>query len=235
MYNLCIDIGIYYMQNTLIYILLLSSILFSQVEYSKEDMNSTSDTYGELVWSPTYDGYITLHYFTTQGWAGWTSIFGQLSDFQEELHSEGYEKVVIIGIGQSNMSNFNSNFCANSNIPLVLDQNPSLPIHAAYNGAHRDVIVMASDGVTELYRAAMNSTYFPLYEDDFREIIISNYPTDSIAGDLNADGIVNILDIVQLANMILSFEYSNEADLNSDDTVNILDIVQIVNIILSNE
>ena len=145
------------------------------------------------------------------------------------------EKVVIIGIGQSNMSNFNSNFCANSDLPLVLDQNASLPIHSAFNGGHRDLIVMGADGITELYRATLNSTFFPLYEDDFREVIISNYPNDSTAGDLNGDEIVNILDIVQIANMILAFEYTTDADLNSDGVVNILDIVQIINIILSNE
>ena len=55
------------MNNIFIYIMILSSILFSQIEYSKEDMNSTSDSYGELVWEPTYTGYITLHFFTTQG------------------------------------------------------------------------------------------------------------------------------------------------------------------------
>ena len=219
----------------LISFLFFSSTLFAQYEYSKEDMNPTSSSYGNMVWQPSYTGYITLHYFTTQGWAGWTNIFGQLSDFQDELHSEGYEKVVIIGVGQSAQQNFNSNFCANSDLPLVLDQSPNLPIGAAFNGGHRDLVVMDADGITELYRATLNSTYFPLYEDDFREVIISNYPNDSIAGDLNGDEIVNILDIVQLANMILAFEYTTDADLNSDGVVNILDIVQIINIILSNE
>ena len=52
-------------------------------------------------------------------------------------------------------------------------------------------------------------------------------------GDVNNDEVVNILDIVQLANMILSGEYADNADLNSDGQVNILDIVQIVNIILA--
>jgi len=216
----------------LIYLSILSTGLFSQYEYSKEDLNSTSSSYGQLVWSPTYEGYITLHYFTTQGWAGWTNIFGQLSDFQAELHEEGYDKVVIIGVGQSVQQNFNSNFSANSDLPLINDQSPNLPIHDAFNGEHRSLVVMASDGVTELYRAILNSTYFPLYEDDFREVIISNYP-NSMPGDINNDEIVNILDIVQLANMILSGEYAENADLNSDGSVNILDIVQIVNIILS--
>ncbi len=220
------------MINKLIYLSLLSTCLFSQYEYSKEDLNSTSSSYGQMVWSPTYEGYITLHYFTTQGWAGWTNIFGQLSDFQAELHEEGYDKVVIIGVGQSVQQNFNSNFSANSDLPLINDQSPDLPIHANFNGEHRSLVVMASDGVTELYRAILNSTYFPLYEDDFRAAIISNYPS-SMRGDINNDEIVNILDIVQLANMILSGEYAENADLNSDGSVNILDIVQIVNIILS--
>ncbi len=220
------------MINKLIYLSLLSTCLFSQYEYSKEDLNSTSSSYGQMVWSPTYEGYITLHYFTTQGWAGWTSIFGQLSDFQTELHEEGYDKVVIIGVGQSVQQNFNSNFSANSDLPLINDQSPDLPIHDAFNGEHRSLVVMATDGVTELYRAILNSTYFPLYEDDFRAAIISNYPS-SMPGDINNDEIVNILDIVQLANMILSGEYTENADLNSDGSVNILDIVQIVNIILS--
>ena len=220
------------MNHKLKYLFILSSFLFSQYEYSKEDMNSTSTSFGQMVWEPTYEGYITLHYFTTLGWAGWTSIFGQLSDFQEELHSEGYEKVVIIAVGQSAQSNFIDNYCANSNLPLVLDQSPSLPIHTAYDGEHRALVVMDVDGATELYRDILSSTYFPLYEDDFRDIIISNYPS-TIPGDVNSDEIVNILDIVQLANMILSGEYAENADLNSDGNVNILDIVQIVNIILS--
>ena len=221
------------MKIKLIYLFILSNILFSQYEYSKEDMNSTSTSFGDMVWHPTYVNYITLHYFTTQGWAGWTNIFGQLSDFQDELHAEGYEKVVIIGIGQSAHSNFNSNFCANSDLPLVLDQSPNLPIYNQFNGGHRDLVVMDVDGITELYRATLNSTYFPLYEDDFRDAIISNYPSTTISGDLNSDDTVNILDIIQLSNMILSGDYSDIADLNGDSVINILDIVAIVNIILS--
>ena len=154
-----------------------------------------------------------------------------MSDFQEELHIEGYDKVVIIGVGQSAQINFNSSFCANSDLPLVLDQSPSLPILTAFNGEHRTLVVMDIDGVTELYRATLNSTYFPLYEDDFRDVIISNYP-NSMQGDVNSDDVVNILDIVQLANMILSGNYADNADLNNDGEINILDVVALVNIIL---
>ena len=54
-----------------------------------------------------------------------------------------------------------------------------------------------------------------------------------LIGDINNDGIINILDIIQMVNLILVNQYSNSADINDDGIVNILDIVQIVTIILS--
>ena len=58
-------------------------------------------------------------------------------------------------------------------------------------------------------------------------------PDEVLPGDVNDDGVVNILDIVQLANMILSDDYQESADLNGDGNLNILDVVQLVNIILN--
>ena len=57
-------------------------------------------------------------------------------------------------------------------------------------------------------------------------------------GDVNLDGIVNILDIVQNVNYILgNLDFNDEqivqADFNQDGDVNVLDIVQAVNHILS--
>jgi hypothetical protein len=52
-------------------------------------------------------------------------------------------------------------------------------------------------------------------------------------GDFNNDGIINILDVVQLVNIILINEYNDTVDMNEDGIVNILDIVQLVNIILN--
>ena len=54
--------------NILISISLFLSLIFSQdLEYSMEDYNSTSPTYGMDVWYPEYSDYITLHYFSSQG------------------------------------------------------------------------------------------------------------------------------------------------------------------------
>ncbi len=55
---------------------------------------------------------------------------------------------------------------------------------------------------------------------------------DSLAGDLNQDGVLNILDIVSLVNLVLATEFDPLGDLNGDNTLNILDIVSLVNLIL---
>ena len=56
-------------------------------------------------------------------------------------------------------------------------------------------------------------------------------------GDLNFDGVLNVIDIVTMVNGILGSGFTSEqlqvADLNQDGIVNVIDIVTLVNIILS--
>ncbi|SVE52476.1 uncharacterized protein METZ01_LOCUS505330, partial [marine metagenome] len=53
------------------------------------------------------------------------------------------------------------------------------------------------------------------------------------SGDVNGDGLLNILDIVIIANIILgTAENVPQADVNEDGQLNILDIVTLVNMIL---
>ena len=54
-----------------------------------------------------------------------------------------------------------------------------------------------------------------------------------INGDINEDGNVNILDIINIANCILSNSCDSCSDLNNDTETNILDIIALVNIILN--
>ena len=59
---------------------------------------------------------------------------------------------------------------------------------------------------------------------------------DLMFGDVNDDGVVNVLDVVLLVNSILNGDSANDypqADLNQDGLLNVLDVVLIVNIILN--
>ena len=61
----------------------------------------------------------------------------------------------------------------------------------------------------------------------------SDYLLQELMGDLNQDGTLNVLDIVLLANLILTGDESNPlGDLNQDGMLNVLDIVLLVNAIL---
>jgi len=58
---------------------------------------------------------------------------------------------------------------------------------------------------------------------------------DNIEGDLNYDGIVNILDVVTLVTCVLSDIRCDICfDINYDGEINVIDIVSLVNIILDN-
>ena len=71
------------------------------------------------------------------------------------------------------------------------------------------------------------------YESD---IIIGGSEEDCmIDGDTNGDGIVNVVDIVQIVSLILDTSgYDECGDINNDGILNVVDIVSIVSIILGN-
>ena len=201
--------------------------------YSSQDYNTTSPTYGLDVWLPQYLDYITIHFFSSQGWAGWTSAFGQLSNFQEELRSEdGYENVVFIAVGTSNISSFNDTFCANSDLPLVMDPYPSLPIREQFSpyGEHKSVVILDYDGS---YLGSMNANVVNNTLKNYIRGILEEHYEQSLLGDINVDSVVNIQDIILLVNMILGNQTDSAADLNFDGTINVLDVIQLVNMILS--
>jgi hypothetical protein len=90
------------------------------------------------------------------------------------------------------------------------------------------------NGYLSLYIDRDDSIDYRGIEIDYIKIMLGEQDTSGcfVAGDLNFDEALNILDIVAMGNMILTDEYSIIADLNEDGNVNILDIVNLVNLIL---
>jgi hypothetical protein len=55
-------------------------------------------------------------------------------------------------------------------------------------------------------------------------------------GDVNMDGIINILDVIVMINMILDVENESFlADINGDGSINIQDIILVINLILTDD
>ncbi len=72
-------------------------------------------------------------------------------------------------------------------------------------------------------------SFYP-HEEHTSNIYINN---EQISGDVNQDGIVNVIDIVQVINIVFNNQYDPIADCNQDGLINIQDIILIVNIILN--
>ena len=216
-----------------LYIIVFPVFVLANYEYSSEDYNETSPTYRSDVWLPSYSSHITLHYFSTQGWAGWTNTFRQLSDFQYELKNDhGYENVVIIAVGKSNLSNFNTNFCANSDLPMIMDEAFDYPIRAQFSpySDHKELAILGYDGEF-LGSMQLNSGVNNQAKNYILGIIEANYD-QSLLGDINNDNILDVFDLIIIADFILSDIYDENGDMNQDGGLNIQDITLLLNEIL---
>ena len=156
-----------------------------------------------------------------------------MSDFQDELRNDdGYENIVIIGVGQTIMEGSNNSFCANSDLPLVMDPSPDLPIRnqfSPYYDSHALVIL----GYDSNYLGHIGVSNLGITQKNYIRDLLEEHYQQSILGDLNVDSTLNIQDIILMVNLILSNQQNPIADLNSDNIINVLDIIQLVNIILN--
>jgi len=110
------------------------------------------------------------------------------------------------------------------NIQKINDDNTNL--------AQKDpIIYKKNDELYSFWSDQRNGNY---------EIYFSKAMNESILlGDINQDGIIDILDIIFIINFILGQEDFNiveeiASDLNSDGLINIQDIILVINIILNN-
>ena len=79
-----------------------------------------------------------------------------------------------------------------------------------------------------------SSNYTAMIEIENAVLDFAEQTSFSAIGDVNLDGNIDVLDIVQVVNMVLGDEILNNlADVNADGFIDVLDIVQIINIILS--
>ena len=81
----------------------------------------------------------------------------------------------------------------------------------------------------------INFSIWPVHHDyALKELSYNITTNDTLLGDLNGDGIINVLDIVTMVNIVLNGgDYNPLADLNFDNIINVLDIVLLINLILN--
>ena len=71
-----------------------------------------------------------------------------------------------------------------------------------------------------------------VYAHSLREDGILGAPDSFILGDVNGDGMINVLDIIEIIGFIMDNQYVQAGDYNEDNQLNVVDIVAIVFLIL---
>ena len=131
-----------------------------------------------------------------------------------------------------NTTIYNSGWAEGNYIYRILDTNGSIALSDSIFVPSYENIVFSIDTNT-LTQFIYTIEVYPSFAPNKIQILEFTLNDSIYLGDMNEDGILNILDIVILANLILSSDNSNiSGDLNGDGIQNILDLVILVNIIL---
>ena len=78
-------------------------------------------------------------------------------------------------------------------------------------------------------------TIYPFRHEYAQKTLMFNVILNQLEpGDINMDGMVNVIDVVLTVNIILGNTSDPSADINGDGVVNVIDIVLLVNMILGN-
>ena len=187
----------------------LSTPLFPKLEYSGEDLNIINDFDDDI--NPGDQIELSLILFNNPNWGEAQNI-------------------------NINLSSLNSNVIfinPNINIGNIAPGNVGINIENPFNIIFESNI---NPGQVELNVNIMsNENNYISYQKTF-PIIIEIHETSTMLGDLNADGIINILDVVQLVSIILNGNANSSqqaaGDLNQDSIINVQDIILLIGQIL---
>jgi hypothetical protein len=182
----------------------ITTPLFPKLEYSGEDIVILNDNDGVI--NPGEQINLSIILFNNVDWGDATNVSLLLeSDANVEILNQN----IFIG-------NINS-----GGVGINIEE----PFEILFDSS-----LTESDVIFTLNILSNQSGYIA-YTQSF-PIILSIIESSMILGDINADSLINVLDVVQLVNVILSNSSNEAADLNQDNMINVQDIILLINLIL---
>ena len=134
----------------------------------------------------------------------------------EDLNSDGFVDLVTTDQFQDDAARI---FLGNGDGSFVTDQTfwigalPSDLVSSDFN----------NDGLQDLATACRGS-------DEIR-FNLNRFAGEFILGDINGDGLVNLLDVQPFVQLLSSGNFQVEADINCDATVNLLDVAPFIDLL----
>ena len=238
----------------------LNAIMPFWDDLNPNNTGNTSDMSGDVKYQVN-DNNVIIWYDNVRHWVG-SGDFDGTYDFQVVLWSDGnidfnYRNMsgdinsATIGIQDASGTNaklisIDANF-AHSELTLNIKPKPSWLDLSTYFGeiAYGSSSELTLNFNTSNISGGIYDYNVEILSNDFNNPIVtlpislnvSDLPCEGVQlGDLNYDGVLNVLDIVSVVNVIL---YGSDdecdvllSDLNNDSDINVLDIVYIINLIL---
>ena len=182
----------------------MTTPLFPKLEYSGEDIIILNDTDGTI--NPGEQINLSVILFNNADWGNAINVSLVLeSDANVQILNQN------IFIGDIN----------SGDVGINIEE----PFEILFNSS-----IIESDVIFTLNILSNQSGYIS-YTQSF-PIVLSVIENQVTLGDINSDSLINVLDVVQLVNMILTNSSNEAADLNQDNTINVQDIILLINLIL---
>ena len=128
-----------------------------------------------------------------------------------------------------NKSGYNQiyNYVLNDNNGMFTNEEGEIAVEA-YSNLEFEFQTQSSN----INESNINLSIWPVYHE-YSKKDLSFLIYNNLLGDINNDGLINVIDVVLVVNIILDNVNNSLADLNNDGNIDVLDIVLIINIILS--
>ena len=152
-------------------------------------------------------------------------------------------EVLFVGISNTNNQSVINDFVAENSLtyPILFDPGSSGGVQG---GNTYDLYYMPNDGSPYPRDFIINQQGIIAYanneiDTEWMIYVINELSgfNEGVLGDVNQDGVINILDIINVINFILGESPTSDefilSDINQDNIINILDVVLLVNLIIN--
>ena len=120
------------------------SFINAQYDYSLEDLNPSSDYYGNLIGTSYFTEQITLHYFGHFTWGTCGVRFEQLNELYDDLELSNIS-IALVGIGKDSHINSVSNWTEDNSAPVCADPAP-FQVWEDWGAYQRDLFITDFNG-----------------------------------------------------------------------------------------
>ena len=147
--------------------------------------------------------------------------FASVSQYYDSLVAGGETRVKALGVGKAVFHSANTNFIGGSVSPVVED-GASGATWSGWGATQRDFFIIGPDG-SLIHRVNLTPGFFAADIDAIVQAALAALPAAACAGDVNADGVVDVNDLLGLLSAFGTADAAS--DITGDGSVDVNDLL----------